>query len=654
MNEGRDKAWRPGIRSSIFLWVFAATVVPLTLLVLVVTAWSERQHLAQVDRQMQAGLDYLTSELERRLTFERDVIEALAVSPALQRFAAVLGEVEDGDEGRLDELRRRREALASFLEEFQAVFLDVGTIRVLDRDANTLIKVRFGSRMSERVSGIKPYEYAESEAVDDFFSGEIRDLPPGKVSYVLLPPSRNDYGFRGQAPMLDAIVPLQDGFGEVVGYLMVNSSGVQIDRILELSPRFYHARLLVAEINPDLPERDGMLLYDEGSSLNFSTAHDGGRRLADVAPTLYARVLEEGNGAMDDPADQWRYYYNEFLPYPDQLISWILVMQVPEGEISAPFRRIRLGILLFAAVALVLGLALANLGARRLGNPVVELTQNLRAFAAGRPLKPMRPVRIRELRDLQLAFEDMARTTREAERERDQAERMLLQSAKLASLGELAAGVGHELNNPLNNIKGLLSLMRRELKAHPELLKDLGAIEEETDRASRIVRGVLDFARQRPPRYQSIDLPQLIDESLALVQQTASDAGVHLSTLVDPRLTVQGDPTQLQQVLINVLINAIHASEPGDEVVVETHRLPGGEVQISVCDEGTGIPEEAVERIFDPFFTTKEVGKGSGLGLSISLGIIEQHGGSIRVHNNEYGGATVVIRLPIEPPEHRA
>ncbi|RMG53771.1 MAG: HAMP domain-containing protein [Gammaproteobacteria bacterium] len=651
MKAGHNKHWRPGIRSSIFLWVFAATVVPLTLLVLVVTAWSERQHIHQVDRQMQSGLDYLVSELERRLTFERDVIEALAVSPALRRFVEVLGAVEDGDTSRLDTLRRQREALTGFLEEFQAVFLDVGTIRVLDRDANTLIKVRFGSRMSEDVSGIKPYRYAESEAVDDFFSGEIRDLPPGKVSYVLLPPSRNDYGFAGQAPMLDAIVPLQNAFGEVVGYLMVNSSGVQIDRILELSPRFYHTRLLVAEINPDLPERDGMLLYDEGSNLNFSTAHQTERSLRELSPALYQKVLEESNGAMTDPAGEWRYYYTEFLPYPDQLISWILVMQVPQAEIIAPFRRIRMAILLFAATALVLGLLLANLGARRLGNPIVELTANLRAFARGEPLKPMRPVRIRELRDLQVAFEDMARTTREAEQKRDQAERMLLQSAKLASLGELAAGVGHELNNPLNNIKGLLSLMRRELREHPELLADLEAVEEETDRATRIVRGVLDFARQRPPHYQSIDLPHLIDESLALVQQTASDQGVHLSTLVDPRLSVQGDPTQLQQVLINILINAIHASESGDEVVVETHRLPDGQVQISVCDEGTGIPDEVMERMFDPFFTTKEVGEGSGLGLSISLGIIEQHGGSISVHNNAYGGATVVIRLPIEPPD---
>lgn len=634
------------IRSNIFLWVFVATVVPLTLLVWAVTAYSERQHLHQVDGQMMAGLNYMVSEIDRRLTFERDVVEALAVSPSMQAFELALLDAEgikpEQFEGAIDQL-------ATFLEEFQSVFLDVGTIRVLDDDANTVIKVRFGSRLSETVTGIKPYPYSESEAVDDFFYGEIQSLVPGQVSYVLLPESRNEYGFGGIAPMLDAIVPLQDMFGQTGGYLLVNSIGVQIDRILELAPRLYSGKLLIAELNPDLQERDGLILYDEVNGLVFSTSKSSENNLSNVAGgRLWEEVLKHPSGAFDTPDGKYRIYYSEYLPYPNQLISWVIATAVPQDEIIAPFVRIRMAIILFAAFALIMSLLLANYGARRLADPIIELAGNLKSFARGEPLSSTRTMATGEISELQEAFDYMAKTTRAAENERDKAELMLLQSAKLASIGEMAAGIGHEINNPLNHITALVRLIRRELPEDQESIhEDLLSLQEETERASRIVRGILDFARQVPPQYATILVPDWVDESVALVQHMAADEGVAINTHVEPDLYVEGDSTQLQQVLINLILNAIHASQRGDSIEIEAHRTKNQTVELSVCDQGTGISDEVMAKLFDPFFTTKPVGKGSGLGLSISLGIIQHHGGTISVHNNDFGGVTVVIHLPI-------
>lgn len=634
------------IRSNIFLWVFAATVVPLTLLVLAVTQYSERQHMEQVDGQMMTGLNYMISEIDRRLTFERDVVEALAVSPSMQAFEAALVDV---DEVHLDEFELAKDDLTTFLEEFQSVFLDVGTIRVLDEDANTVIKVRFGRRLDETVTGIKPYAYSESEAVDDFFYGEIQSLMPGQVSYVLLPESRNEFGFERTAPMLDAIVPLQDAFGETSGYLLVNSIGVQIDRILELAPRLYSGKLMIAEINPDLRERDGLVLYDEARGLVFSTAKDVRKNLSDVAEGhLLEEVLRQPSGAFNTENGKYRIYYSEYLPYPNQLISWVIASAVPQDEISAPFARIRVAIILFAVFALIMSLLLANYGARRLADPIIELAGNLKAYARGEPLSLKKSTATSEIEELQSAFDYMAKTTSEAEKERDQAELMLLQSAKLASIGEMAAGIGHEINNPLNNITALVRLIRRELpEDQADIHNDLASLQEETERATRIVRGILDFARQVPPQYTTIHVPVWVEESVALVQQMATDEGVSINTHVEPELYVEGDATQLQQVLINLIINAVHASPRGSSIEIEAHRTRDEAMELSVCDQGCGISDEIMPKLFDPFFTTKPVGKGSGLGLSISLGIIQHHGGTISVHNNDFGGVSVVIRLPI-------
>lgn len=637
------------LRTNIFLWVSLATVLPLTTTVLIATAQSERLHRAEVDQQLGITLGALVTEIERRLRFEREFVAALATSPPLQEFKPVLQQALQRE--RHPEFGARADRLATFLEAFQAVVSDIGSIRVLDARGNTLIRVRDGLRTEPAFDGIDPYAYAEEELASPRFASELAALRPGEIGYVIAPASRSEYADRGPPPMLDTAVPLPGEQGETLGYLMVSSTGLPVDRILELAPRVGEARFAIAEVNPDLAERDGLLLYDESAGLLFSTPKTAVRRLGDLfAGKLFEALERRPAGAFTTDDGESRIYYSEYLPYPNQLVSWVVSLAIAEDEVSAPFRRIRTASWLVAATALLLALGLAQVGARRIAQPICELASSLKAYARGERTPLPKRAATEEIQELRGAFDYMADTLEQAREERDTAERMLRQSAKLASIGEMAAGIGHEINNPLNNMLSLAKLIKRDIDpANQRTQQDVAALIDEGNRASRIVRGILNFARQVEPEYRPIQVADWIGETLALVAQAAREASVTLKASAPEALCFEGDPNQLQQVLVNLLLNAIQASEAGGEVRIEADAIRDDEVEIRVIDGGCGIDPQIMDKLFDPFFTTKPVGEGSGLGLSISLGIVEHHGGRLHLQPGPSGGVAAIVRIPARP-----
>jgi two-component system NtrC family sensor kinase len=637
------------LRTNIFLWVSLATVLPLTATVLIATAQSERLHRAEVDQQLGITLGALVTEIERRLRFEREFVAALATSPPLQDFKPVLQRARQRE--RHPEFGPRADRLAAFLEAFQTVVGDIGSIRVLDTGGNTLIRVRDGLRTEPAFDGIDPYAYAEEELANPRFASELAALNPGEIGYLVVPASRSEYADRGPPPMLDAVVPLPGEQGETIGYLMVSSTGLSVDRILELAPRVGEARFAIAEVNPDLAERDGLLLYDEGAGLLFSTPKTAERRLGDLfAGELFDALERRPAGAFTTDDDESRIYYSEYLPYPNQLVSWVISLAIAEDEVSAPFRRIRTASWLVAATALLLALGLAQVGARRIAEPICELASSLKAYAQGQRTPLPKRAATAEIQELRGAFDYMADTLERAREERDTAERMLRQSAKLASIGEMAAGIGHEINNPLNNMLSLAKLIKRDIDpANRRTQQDVEALIDEGNRASRIVRGILNFARQVEPEYRPIQVADWIGETVSLVAQAAREASVTLRARAPEGLSFEGDRNQLQQVLVNLLLNAIQASEAGGEVRIEAEAIRDDQVEIRVIDEGCGIDPQIMDKLFDPFFTTKPVGEGSGLGLSISLGIVEHHGGRLHLQPEPSGGVSAIVRLPAHP-----
>jgi len=220
----------------------------------------------------------------------------------------------------------------------------------------------------------------------------------------------------------------------------------------------------------------------------------------------------------------------------------------------------------------------------------------------------------------------------------------LVQSEKLAGIGRLAAGVAHEINNPLAVILGYVKILRR--KADGELAADLGIVEDEAIRAQEIVEGLLDLSRPLATSTEPVDLAGLCREAVARLGETGRLAGAQVQ--VQGQAEVEGHPQKLRQVVLNLVKNAAEAAGDGGRVEVGLSSPPGGGAEVVVSDSGPGLSSEARGRLFEPFYTTKPA--GTGLGLAVSLGIVQAHGGTLEVESRPGEGARFTIRLPASPP----
>jgi signal transduction histidine kinase len=223
----------------------------------------------------------------------------------------------------------------------------------------------------------------------------------------------------------------------------------------------------------------------------------------------------------------------------------------------------------------------------------------------------------------------------------------LLQSSKLASLGELAAGVAHELNNPLTSVIGFTHWLLKADNLTAEQREDLERIFKESKRCSQIVQNMLQFARRKPAQAEPVALEGLVHDSLELFRCTC--VGIAIEPKVEqPGLQVTGDRPQLQQAILQILGNAKDALAGRKSPKIEVRvAKDGGRALIEIKDNGCGIPAAAVARIFDPFFSTKPQGGGAGLGLSTAYGIVRQHGGAIEVSSVEGQGTSMRVAIPL-------
>ena len=234
--------------------------------------------------------------------------------------------------------------------------------------------------------------------------------------------------------------------------------------------------------------------------------------------------------------------------------------------------------------------------------------------------------------------------------ERKRLEDELRQTEKMASVGLLIGGVAHELNNPLMGILGHAQLLLADAAEGSSLREDVAVIEREAKRCKRLIKSLLAFARREPHQFQPADLNALVEEMVELKSYDLKRANVELLLELEARLpVVRVDPNQIQQVLLNLMNNAVQAMEGRKGRLRVATRVQGGAVELCVSDSGPGIPPELLPRIFEPFFTTKEAGKGTGLGLSICMEIAKEHGGELMVDSPPGEGATFRFRLPTQP-----
>jgi two-component system NtrC family sensor kinase len=325
----------------------------------------------------------------------------------------------------------------------------------------------------------------------------------------------------------------------------------------------------------------------------------------------------------------------------------------------------------------LIGLFIIFFTRRFVGQPIEKLIEGTKAISQMELDKPIQlPGSSGELDELARSFDIMRDRLRTALAEinsftqsletkvedRTQqlktAHQKLLQSDRLASLGELAASVAHEINNPIAGVLNLSMLLQRMLKDDgvpheriPEFRKYLAQVTNETTRVGRIVSDLLAFSRRSKPQRAPADLNKIVRMTLSLVQHKMMLSGVEVQTmLADGLPMVPCDQSQIQQVVLNLMLNAAEAAhgKPAPKVTVSS-TVAGGFVRLVVADNGEGIAPENLAKIFHPFFTTKPEGKGVGLGLAVSYGIIEAHGGEIEVASRAGEGATFTVTLPLQP-----
>jgi len=224
-------------------------------------------------------------------------------------------------------------------------------------------------------------------------------------------------------------------------------------------------------------------------------------------------------------------------------------------------------------------------------------------------------------------------------------QRQLIQSEKLAALGQLSASLAHEVNNPLGIIKNYLQILSESTEGSDPEQRSIKTIKDEVNRIARIVRSLLDFSRPEKEEMAVLDISSVLDESVSLVEKDFSRRKITIKQDLPAKVRpVMGDKDQLKQVFLNLLVNSRDFTPDGGEVKVSTRNADPG-VTIEFSDTGPGIPEENLSRIFEPFFTTKEQGKGTGLGLWICYGIVQRHGGTIQAKRRKEG-TSLVVSLP--------
>jgi signal transduction histidine kinase len=322
-------------------------------------------------------------------------------------------------------------------------------------------------------------------------------------------------------------------------------------------------------------------------------------------------------------------------------------VQIPKAAAYLTARELLNNLTLVALVMLIAAAIIGLFGSRLLTRTLERLSDAARIVAKGRFDVQVAVTSRDEIGELAVSFNQMAAELDSREKALKDAQAALIQSEKMAAFGQLGAGIAHEIKNPLAGILGLAQLSMRKMDKNDSVYTNLGIIEKETNRCTNIIQNLLKFSRQEKVTFESVDVNQVAKDAMAIVEHQLEMNKVKLISDLDDALpNISGNANQIQQVLINLMINAQQAMEgrPG-EVTVATS-ANNGHVEVQVIDTGPGIPEELQAKIFEPFFTTKPVGKGTGLGLSVSYGIIQEHKGDIQLTSSPDEGTCFSLTFP--------
>jgi two-component system NtrC family sensor kinase len=440
-------------------------------------------------------------------------------------------------------------------------------------------------------------------------------------------------------PILDAKKNL---VGAIVGGILMNNDNTIVDKVKETlyqGEKYKGREMGVATIF-----QGGVRI-----STNVMTKENKRAIGTTLSKEVYDKVIVEGKDWVGRAfvVDDW--YITTYTPIYDMNKNLIGILYT--GLLEAKYRDIMWHTIWLNMGITFLGMIIAFIISFRLGNTIITrirlLKQAAEAIATGNLDYKLSPDKISGFDMLDEAFNYMSKSLKNHNEMLYRAQQQLTRTEKLTALGEMAAGVAHEINNPLGGILLYSNLVFEDLPADSPARENMQKIIYQTNRSKRIVQDLLDFARTPTGEMLPQKINSVIESSLSLVKDQAMFHGIEIETrLAEDLPNVIGDKSRLEDVFLNLFINAADAMKDGGTLAITTMRGTDNFVNILISDTGKGIEEKDLPHIFEPFFTTKDPGRGTGLGLPIAYGIIRKHNGFIDVESKPGKGTIFIISLP--------
>lgn len=632
------------LRHKFFIAISLLTTVPLLILQFGVVERMEQEVQLRTEHELNASLDKMAGELTLILNNQKSIANGLSRVPAVRHFA---NSVMHNQKTSIYD--KRASTLEHFFLNYQHSVPSIQALRFIDTSGKSLVKVKEGKPVeAKKLDAKNNRHYVADQSPKHFFKEAIKSAHQGKVVISDFELGQVTFGADFCPSMVRYSVPVRDELDQLQGLLVVNMWGTRLDSAVKSTMSAYPANSFIVEINKN-KLRDGIYLYHPDNKKRFANQLNTDFRFSnEVTADEWKQMQSAESFGSIFHSDGRMFFYKAISPFQNRDTKWLLLIEASGNKIFESVNNMRQSIWMLVGSLVIVSLLLAVWASGRLTRPVHRLAEIIHKFADGE-----RGVRYQgsvndEVGSAGKAFNYLTTTLEQTEKEREKAVRSACQSERLAALGQMAAGIGHEINNPLMNILSLATLIEEALgEGHDDSKNDLLLLRKEGKRCAHIIQGILNFARVNEPSYKQFNLSELIEETLELLHHRIESSDIDLITNIEPNLMMEGDAAMLQQVLVNVLLNAIQASSVNAKILINA-KQKNAKLIVEIIDQGIGIKGNDFSKIFDPFFTTKSEGEGTGLGLSVSYGIIKHHGGSISIENMEEAGVKVNIILPVK------
>jgi two-component system NtrC family sensor kinase len=453
--------------------------------------------------------------------------------------------------------------------------------------------------------------------------------------------------------MLMAAAPIFDYENNLVGVLY---GGVLLNRNFEIVDKTKET--VFQEVQYKGKDIGTATIFQDDVRISTNVKNEDGSRAIGtrVSEDVYKQVAEKGEVWIGRAYVVNNWYITAYEPIKDinNKIIGILYVGILEQKYIDIERRTVLVFLSIALMGAFVSMGLSYFFSRTISVSINELVSASQQVAQGFLDTRVEITSNDELHELADSFNTMASALQKRDKQlKEFARSKIMESERLAIVGQLAAGVAHEINNPLQGIVTYAHLLLEKMPGEDSKRNSIEKIVNQADRCRDIIRGLLDFARQRKPHTVLSNINPILQECISLIEKQVIFHNIEIIKDFEenlPRTLI--DPAQMQQVFMNMIINAAEAIEGNGRLMIATsYDAPGRFIRVRFTDTGHGISEQDLEKIFDPFFTTKEVGHGTGLGLAISFGIVKEHGGTISVNSRAGEGTTFTVRLPVTTRE---